>query len=405
VRDIHKLDMLRITAVKDKDVIPVTIVKTIDPIEHKIAELEDILANAQLKDQRIAKQVKGDILKIKAGHTAEKNAAFMLDKLFIRSDRSVLLHDIRLEIDGDVAQIDHLSLNRFGFVSLFETKSFSTGVKVDDDGVFWHWDGYKKQYVEIPSPLLQSKRHEGTLRQALAKIDYPVAQVSHYVLIDYKAKLIKPKNGQFDNVCRPDRLEEVWDKEYKKMPSLGDVGIAIKSISRWVGGKVPDHNSLIQIGKRLAAQHRPLVTDLWARYGLVKPSISEAEIYLETQAEAQVIANEVPVIPAKVAENTDVPADSNQDFKTKDAIASTVLKVQPSEDERISSSKAAKQLRMTTQVFLEKVARAGLVRLEGEQYIVTEKGEKYGVENKVFRGIPYVSWPVVLVERIAVKLK
>ncbi|MEP4545231.1 MAG: nuclease-related domain-containing protein [Saccharospirillum sp.] len=342
--------------------------KQTDPIDQRLAELEEIHAHASKRDKRIANQVKGDILKLKAGHSAEKNAAYMLDKLFLEAKYNILLHDLRLESDGDVAQIDHLFLNRFGFVRLYETKSFSTGMKIDDAGVFWRWDGYGKQYIEIPSPILQSQRHEVTLKQALKTLGYDALSFSHYVLVDYKARLIKPNDANFDRVCRPDRLEEVFKKEENKSVSLNEMGILVKAMGRLISGNGLTSQQVLDTGKKLAELHKPLKMDVWSRYGLKRPN-------REPLSSKNTVSQEKGI--------TEKPKKNEAEVK-----------------EHLSSSKAARRLKLSTLEFLTKAESFGLVIKEGEAYVATEKAQKLGVENKVFRNIPYVSWPVPIIDKV-----
>ena len=346
--------------------------KQTDPIDQKLAELEEILVYVSNKNNWVAKQVKGDIFKLKAGHSAEKNAAHLLNKLFLEAKYNIILHDLRLESDGDVAQIDHLSLNRFGFVRLYETKSFSTGIKIDDEGIFWRWDGYGKRYIEIPSPTLQSQRHEVTLKRALMALGYVALSFRHYVLVDYKAELIKPKNGKFDNVCRPDRLEEVWKKEENKSMSLGELGAGLKGVGRLISGNGLTSDQVLEIGEKLSQMHTPLKMDVWSRYGLEKPEND-------------------PVLTKGV---TTQKAGTTSRTQKKDTW----------DKERLSSSKAARRLKLSTKEFLTKAEKAGLVMKEGEAYVVTEKAQKHGIENKLFRNIPYVSWPVPIIDEIGASL-
>jgi len=342
--------------------------KQTDPIDKRLAELEKIHAHVSKKDKRIANQVKGDILKLKAGHSAEKNAAYMLDKLFLEAKHNILLHDLRLEIDGDVAQIDHLSLNRFGFVRLYETKSFSTGIKIDDEVIFWRWDGYSKKYIEIPSPILQSQRHEVTLKRALKTLGYDALAFGHYVLVDYKAKLIKPNDAKFDRVCRPDRLEEVFKKEENKPVGLNEVGVLFRAMGRLVSGNALTSEQVLDTGKKLAELHRPLKMNVWSRYGLERPE--REPILSEDTATQNEVVTENPL--RKVAEVK----------------------------EYLSSSKAARKLKLSTLEFLAKAEKLGLVTREGDTFVATSKAQKHGVENKVFRNIPYVSWPVPIIDEI-----
>mgnify|MGYP001627823836 CR=1 FL=1 len=348
--------------------------KQTDPIDERLADLEEIHAHVSNIDKRIAKQVKGNILKLKAGHSAEKSAAYLLDKLFQESNRSILLHDLRLDLDGDVAQIDHLSLNRYGFVKLYETKSFSTGIKIDDDGVFWRWDDYAKRYIEIPSPVLQSQRHEVTLKNALNAIGYEALHFSHYVLVDYKAKLIKPKDRKFDNVCRPDRLEEVWNREEEKPLNLRDLSAGLKGVGRLFSGKALTPEQLQEFGNKLAKMHTALQMDVWSRYGLEKPENTPAVENQEVSAEKKAYKKS-PLLQQPTGENAQLP-------------------------ERLSSSKAARRLKLSTLEFLANAESFGLVIKEGDAYVATEKAQNHGVENKVFRNIPYVSWPIPVIDKI-----
>lgn len=117
---------------------------------------------------------------------------------------------------------------------------------------------YTKSYVEIPSPILQSQRHEVTLRKALKAFGYDALQFLHYVLIDYKAKLIKHNNGKFDHVCHPDRLEEVWKKEDDQPVKVVELGLALKGLGRLFTGKSLSIEELQDIGNNIAAMYAPI---------------------------------------------------------------------------------------------------------------------------------------------------
>lgn len=342
--------------------------KLIDPIDGDIAELEAIHQHVMATDKRLARQVKADLLKLKAGHSAEKNAAHLLDKHHADSKKAIVLHDLRFEVDGDVAQIDHLRINRFGYVCLYETKSFNTGLKIDEDGTFWRWDNYQKQHVEIPSPLLQSKRHETTVRKVLNMINYNALEFVHFVLVDYKASLDKPKRKEFDLVCRPDRLKEAEDK-YLNTFRAKDLLAVTKGLGRLLSSDgIYSEEDLKRFGRKLTKLHKPLKRDHWARYGLTRP-------------------DSVDPTPALLAsdqtEDSVNPADNSEEL--------------------LSSHKVAKQFGMTTQEFLERAEAAGLVEKNNEVYVATNQSLQLGAENRVFRKKPYVAWPVSLINRLRPK--
>ena len=51
------------------------------------------------------------------GHEAEKQMAFYLKRSFQDSKDAHIISDLRLEMNRDFAQIDHLISHRFGFVT------------------------------------------------------------------------------------------------------------------------------------------------------------------------------------------------------------------------------------------------------------------------------------------------
>lgn len=309
------------------------IIKEIDSIQPKLNVLEEIANQTRISQPAVYKQVVNEIKKRKAGYAAETHAAFMLGKIYRDSARSFLLNDLRLDMDGDIAQIDHVVFNDFGIVNLFETKSFSSGLQVDKDGTCWTWWGSQRR--EIPSPLLQSQRHESTLRKALAACSYDVIEFRHFVLVDYKARLFKPKKG-FENYCRPDRVEEASEQV-----SVG-TGTAIRALGRWAVGRRLDNTELYKVGQQLAALHQPLESDLWRQFGVVAPK---------------------PAVAAKP------------------------------EISLLTSSRLAKKLGLSTHEFLLSLARAGLAYEMDGNFFASLDGEQLGAKNCKGRYGPYILWP------------
>lgn len=211
-------------------------VKQMDALEPYISEMKE--AAEQSKALGLGKEIQiySDIKKMRMGAKAEKNAAHMLERWVFgwkSKDDCIIANDLRLEIDGQIAQIDHLVMNKIGVVRLIETKTFSTGIKITDDGNFLRWNDKKKVYEEIPSPLEQSVRHEQVLTAVLKEIGYDAILFQHFVVVDYQAKLIKPDN-KFHNVCRPDKLSEALNKEVDSnvIPTMKEWKAAFKGVPR-----------------------------------------------------------------------------------------------------------------------------------------------------------------------------
>lgn len=101
-----------------------------------------------------------------AGAQAERDMAFYLRRAFGDHRPDVfVINDLRLLLDDEVAQIDHLVLHRHGMV-LIESKSVSGEIRIDA----------RKQFVRVmrdgrtsgmASPVLQASRQADLLRRLL----------------------------------------------------------------------------------------------------------------------------------------------------------------------------------------------------------------------------------------------
>lgn len=103
--------------------------------------------------------------RLKAGVAAEKQMAHYLDRHFRESKKLFVLNDIKLEFEGENAQIDHLVVHPFG-VAIVESKSVSTSVRLTDMDEWERQSG--RSWVGMPSPLLQAER-QGKLLKSLLK--------------------------------------------------------------------------------------------------------------------------------------------------------------------------------------------------------------------------------------------
>ena len=95
-----------------------------------------------------------------AGLKAEKEMAYYLNARFGGEPELLVFNDLKFEHRGLTAQIDHFVLSRWS-AYFIETKSVSQKININADG---QWARvYGKKYVDIESPLEQSRRHESIL--------------------------------------------------------------------------------------------------------------------------------------------------------------------------------------------------------------------------------------------------
>jgi len=103
---------------------------------------------------------------VQAGYAAEKQMAFYLKRAFEGDDKILILSDLRLVDNDNVAQIDHLIIHECGFI-IVESKSVSTKVSVNKHA---EWKRHFNQREKgMPSPVQQAKRQAQFLNTYLNK--------------------------------------------------------------------------------------------------------------------------------------------------------------------------------------------------------------------------------------------
>ncbi|MCF4009989.1 nuclease-related domain-containing protein [Rheinheimera sp. UJ63] len=114
-----------------------------------------------LKDKT---QTSSASIKLDAGIKQEHGVAFYLRRAYKNSDQVMVLNDLRIEHDGESAQIDHLIVYTYGFI-VVESKSIRGEVVVNEQG---EWSrSYKGQWSGMPSPIKQAELQLKLLKQYL----------------------------------------------------------------------------------------------------------------------------------------------------------------------------------------------------------------------------------------------
>ena len=103
---------------------------------------------------------------IAAGEKQEKDVAFFLRREFKDEDSIFVLNDLRINVDGENAQIDHLVVYPYGFV-LIESKSVKGEIKINKHG---EWNrSLNGKWSGMPSPLMQAKLQRNLLHKFLVE--------------------------------------------------------------------------------------------------------------------------------------------------------------------------------------------------------------------------------------------
>ena len=107
--------------------------KTADDRQPDIDALEALLTRPDI-DASTRTQIDREIKTIRAGARGEREAAYEIDFHYAPNPNRAVIHDLRLEVDGRVAQIDHLIIDRCMTIWVCESKHFAEGVGVNEHG-------------------------------------------------------------------------------------------------------------------------------------------------------------------------------------------------------------------------------------------------------------------------------
>jgi len=245
------------------------LVKLADDKIPALEELQSLLERPDLTAQQ-RKAITKELYMMRSGIKGEKEAAYELDFHFKNSKNYALLHDIRLEVKGRVAQIDHLLIDRTLCVYVFETKNFSSGIKINEEGEFLSWNYYKKTFEGTPSPIAQNQRHVSVLSDFFKTSEMPTRlgftltpDIIPLTLIANTARIDRPKNFDTSAVIKCDALSSTLDKNTKDMSAIKIFGSVSRIVSR---------ETIEKVGRLLKYSHKPIEINYLAKFGLSEPS-------------------------------------------------------------------------------------------------------------------------------------
>jgi hypothetical protein len=117
-------------------------------------------------DEGTRRRIETEVRRIRAGAAGERDAAYEIEFHSGAHPGRATLHDLRLEVDGRIAQIDHLYINRLMDAWVLESKHFAEGVAINDHG---EWTGFfGGRPYGMASPIEQNRRHVAVLEQVFA---------------------------------------------------------------------------------------------------------------------------------------------------------------------------------------------------------------------------------------------
>ncbi len=142
------------------------IIKEADDKTAQIATLQTLQGRTDCPPET-RKRIEQEIRNIKTGAKGEREAAYEMGFHYGASKNWMLIHDLRIECDGRVAQIDHIAINRVLDIWVCESKHFSEGIAINEHGECAAFYGSKP--YGVPSPFEQNKKHIAVLQAMFKK--------------------------------------------------------------------------------------------------------------------------------------------------------------------------------------------------------------------------------------------
>jgi hypothetical protein len=241
------------------------IIKSRDPKNREIAELDALLKQADASSKRFL--IERELRAMKAGIAGEEDCAYYINFYFGNSDNWCVIHDLRIEHQSSVAQIDHLLINRLFEIYVIESKNFSYEVAINDSGEFTLKSG--SHSFGIPSPIEQNKRHIFLLKKfivahglAPSRLGIPIVpRYRSLILMSPKSVITRPDRKTFDTdmVIKADTLRTKIDDNVDKMSPFQDLAII---------GNMSKIKTVAEFAQSLQSHHSSSSIDYRKRFGI-----------------------------------------------------------------------------------------------------------------------------------------
>jgi hypothetical protein len=240
------------------------IIKEADDKKSQIANLEALGARRDASPD-VRKRIDQEVKNIRAGVKGEAEAAYEIDFHFGSSKNYAVIHDLRIECEGRVAQIDHLLIGRFLNIWVCETKNFCEGIAINEQGECSRF--YNNKPYGMASPFEQNKKHimvlNSLFKTGMAELPKRLGfsikpNMTSIVLVSKNARISRPKTqiAGVESIIKSDQFRSLIDR-------ATDSDNNPLTMAKLIGA-----DTLENFARNIAAQHKPIAFNWAAKFGL-----------------------------------------------------------------------------------------------------------------------------------------
>ena len=248
------------------------LIKDRDPAEKAIEQLTDLLSLNLCPSKKFL--VQRELKRLSPQANGGQTPSHFINFYCADCLDWAVIHDLKLESNGFAVQIDHVLINKFFDIHLFESRNYNYNVKITADGEFLVFDGH--QYQSVESPLEENQKRIQVLSDVLVenkilpkRLGMPFKpKIFSYVLISPGADVLRPPESVYDasSVVTADYLTQTLLKQLKRLKRT------FEKIKRLPRAFKPE--TLAKTAAKLAALNKPCLIDYGRIFCLENLNIS-----------------------------------------------------------------------------------------------------------------------------------
>ncbi|MEE4265384.1 MAG: nuclease-related domain-containing protein, partial [Desulfobacteraceae bacterium] len=230
-----------------------------DPAEKAVAQLTDLLSLNLSSTKKFL--IERELKRLNPAGSVCRTASHLINFYCADCSDWAIIHDLEIESNGFATHIDHILINKFLDIHLFESRNYNYNIKITADGEFLVFDGH--QYHPVDSPLEENKKRIRVVADLLTenkilprRLGIPLQpKISSYVLVSPGADIIRPPETVYDtsSVINADYLTKTLLRQLERLKRAFE---RIKGLP-----KAFKAGTLAKAAAKLAAMNKPSPID------------------------------------------------------------------------------------------------------------------------------------------------